>query len=187
MIILISGKQGSGKTTLAQQLKASLGAKRVLHMKFADPLYQIHNAMWNILESYGIPREEKSGDFLQFVGTEWGRKRDPEIWVKIARTRAMRALGDFEFVIIDDCRFENEFDAFPEAFSIRLECDREIRKARAQGWREDETHPSEVGLDGYSTQNKFNLYLMTDSSAIESVVKVATKRVINEYNERCSS
>lgn len=65
-------------------------------------------------------------------------------------------------VIIDDCRFTNEFDAFPQALRVRLNAAEDVRKGRAESWRENTVHPSEVGLDLYDIEGKFDLYLQTD-------------------------
>lgn len=156
MIILISGRQGSGKSELTQRLQQHYISKAI---KFADPIYEMHKAVWNVLEPYGVKREAKSGDLLQFLGTEFGRKRDPQLWVSIARARADLIVSLGRLAIIDDCRFRNELEAFPHALRIRLNCDREIRKARCDSWRENETHQSEIDLDGFD--HKFNLVLDT--------------------------
>jgi hypothetical protein len=65
-------------------------------------------------------------------------------------------------VIIDDCRFPNEFEAFPEALRVRLNADEKVRKLRTEAWRENTLHPSEVSLDIYDIEGKFDLYLQTD-------------------------
>jgi hypothetical protein len=65
--------------------------------------------------------------------------------------------------VIGDCRFENEFDAFPHALRVRLGCPEEVRKSRCSMWRENTQHPSEIGLDKYAKEGWFDLYLHTDS------------------------
>lgn len=173
-IILISGKQGSGKTTLAtaiKEKKSGLGFVFVGTEKFADTLYELHNYLLNRMESLtNTPRAKKDGHLLQILGTEWGRKTfGDNVWVDILKRKvtALGSGGSKRLTIIDDCRFENEFDAFPEALRIRLECSEEIRKQRAESWRDASSHPSEIGLDEYSAQGKFDLVFDTGKDSVD--------------------
>ncbi len=165
-VILISGKMGSGKTTLANNLVAALKAKgkTVEALKFAAPLYAMHDAVGHVAKQYGIPFDKKEGTLLQLLGTEWGRNlKGQDVWVNAVKHQIAQEWG-LDYVLIDDARFENEFDAFPEAFSIRLEANEENRKARAEGWRPNSTHASETSLDQYAQQGKFTLTLDTNQS-----------------------
>lgn len=167
VVILISGKMGSGKTTQTKKFIDRLGAS---YIKFADPLYECHDAIWDVLEKYGVTREKKSGDLLQYLGTEFGRKRDENLWVNIARKRADDFLAEGrKLLVLDDCRFENEFNAFPEALKVRIECSRDVRKERADSWRENENHPSEIGLDNYAAQGKFDLYYDSEKMTSDEI------------------
>lgn len=185
-VIIISGKQGSGKTTLQKGIQSKLYAlgNRVELINFADIIYQIHDYAINVLEGVGVKRDlVKDGVLLQLLGTEWGRKSiDTNVWVQIAKNRieAMaKNMHNVGYVILGDCRFENELDFFPDALKIRLECDREIRKTRCSQWRENDTHPSEIGLDMYSTSGAFNLYFDTGSVSIDDTVEITLKHLEN--------
>lgn len=163
-VLLISGKQGSGKSTLSKNLMVELGAVgvKVTMMKFADPLYAAHDGVYEALSKFGMPKSERPDKrLLQLLGTEWGRNTiGPDVWANLARHRAINAFGLFSasreigdalhhVIIFDDCRFLNEFNAFndlPNA-KIRLEAPSEVRKDRTDVWRDDTNHPSEVGLD----------------------------------------
>lgn len=168
-VVLISGKQGSGKSTLQNRLTGIMSLKkgvRVHNVNFADPLYKMHNFCVGLIETLGIKRDlVKDGPLLQLLGTEWGRKTvDEQIWVKALQ-------GQIKFImeregrgyeknvfIVGDCRFRNELDGIPEALKIRLECDRETRKKRCSMWRENDMHPSEIDLDEWvSTPGKFDM------------------------------
>jgi DNA polymerase III delta prime subunit len=172
LIILISGKQGSGKTTTARALISSLyysylGEYFPIIKKFADPLYSLHDTILKEMQKMtGEAQPVKDGALLQVLGTEWGRKsRGENIWVDILKHEIQR-LSPSVAVVIDDCRFENEFDAFPNALRVRLEASEEKRKLRADSWRENISHPSETGLDAYASQGKFDLYIRTDDPAL---------------------
>lgn len=173
-IVLISGKQGSGKTTLANELKKNLVFRKALNItsvKFAGIIYAIHNYAVETMESLGFSSNHKHGDLLQFLGTEWGRKNfGDDVWVKATRSR-IDAL-ETPIVIIDDCRFENEFDGFPEALRVRLECPEEIRKIRCDSWRDATNHPSEISLDNYVKNGKFDLIFYTDKQSTDHCVEI---------------
>lgn len=180
MIILISGRQGSGKTTLARKLLEKLGACNALNHRFAQPLYEMHNSCRAILEKYQISGYDysiKDGDLLQILGTEWGRKRIREtVWVECT-LNAIRLAPQNIIHIIEDARFRNEFDmvkAMPDVITIRLNCPEEIRKERVEMWRDNTTHPSEIDLDEYAETDKFD---MNFNTSIESVDDIATKVV----------
>ena len=183
MIILISGKQGSGKTTLSQYLKDVLEGKgiNVQIMKFASPLYLMHNEVRRVLQGFdpnntlGYDFDKKDGTLLQLLGTDWGRNNiHKDVWAKLTLANAEAYLGPAlngkvispRIVIIDDCRFPNELD-IPNAESkhpvlnVRLECDRDIRKERCESWRDNEQHESETALDAYA--EKFDLTFNTDA------------------------
>ena len=173
-IVMFSGLQGSGKSTAAMQLYQDIhkfcphfGRAQIL--KFATPLYKIHDSILNEMERMsGIPRVKKDGPLLQYLGTDWGRNNfGSDIWVRIIKAEmadiSSRSPTAVVF-ILDDCRFENEFDAFPEAFRIRLSAPEEIRRGRAESWRENTNHPSETGLDKYEKEKKFDLVFNTYSN-----------------------
>lgn len=159
-IVAISGKQGSGKTTLAKSLVEKYKGS---HFKFADPLYDMHNSIRDLLfTKYNYSMKVKDGKLLQLLGTEWGRNTLGEtIWSDLTSRRIMSKIHDCDtyenkaFIVIDDTRFENELDMFSyfkevsncHVITIRLEAGEEVRKVRADDWRPATEHPSEVGLD----------------------------------------
>jgi dephospho-CoA kinase len=184
LIVMLSGKQGSGKTAVADRLATYWGARgiAVWRTKFAAPLYDLHDAVYAVLSRYGIePPPPKDKDLFQILGTDWGRnKRDKDMWVKCVRmlmkdaTAHWLKTGLFHIVLIDDLRHRNEFEAFPGAFTVRLECPRDIRMKRVSYWRENENHQSEVDLDGYVVSGHFGLVLDTaTTTADEAANKIA--------------
>jgi AAA domain-containing protein len=175
-ILLISGQQGSGKTTTTNLVSELMFQAKWNYrsFKFASPLYAMHDAVRNIALEYGIPMPEKDGPLLQMLGTEWGRNHyGQNIWVEICRKNIDSVLDIWtrndqaqkqqgSCAIIDDCRFPNEFDGFPDAFKVRLQCREEVRKQRTHAWRENTGHLSETALDGYDADGKFDLYIDTE-------------------------
>ena len=156
--IFISGKQGSGKSTLANKLEEMLWQSPIepVRMKFADPIYSLHDGIWDFIETCGLKKkkclpkgETVDGRLLQLLGTEWGRTMMPNIWANILRKR-LEDIEGRKLAIIDDCRFPNELNVMTRGFSlrVRLECIEGIRRDRAEKWRHDVDHISETALDG---------------------------------------
>lgn len=162
-IVLLSAKQGGGKTTLQKLLAERSENKAATYcVNFADILYEMHDAVLAILNRYWPKRDiAKDGPLLQVLGTEWGRRTlGEDVWVKCLQNK-IKMLPPESLVIIGDCRFENEFDGFPQALRIRLVAPEQVRKARCSMWRENTRHPSEVSLDKYEAERRFDLMFDT--------------------------
>lgn len=187
--ILISAKQGGGKTTLQRLLRAHLETNGwdVCYQKFADPLYEMHDAVQKIAAKYGVSTLPKDGDLLQLLGTEWGRnKKGPDVWVNALRHSWKQFVDDKAktpdrskkcALLVDDLRFENEFEAFPRAFRIRLEASEEVRRARASYWRENTRHPSEISLDAYAQSGKFDVTIDAEACSAEQTLAIVSGRL----------
>ena len=184
MIILISGKQGSGKTTLARALIKKINEQPGVYaqnMTFAEPLYTFHDFIWGYLQDHGIEKKHvKDGYLLQLLGTEWGRdKVDPFIWAKLLKARVEKhkntqgKLYSKTYYIVSDCRFKNEFDAFGTdgVMTVRLYCNKDVRMKRAEMWRETDNHPSETDLDIYAEAGQFDCYYNTEVESVDSIVE----------------
>lgn len=108
-LIGIAGKAGAGKDTVADYLVETFGFRKA---SFADALKTGLAAMGfpepleRALKEEIIPGFEFSWrQAAQQLGTEWGRRLDPDIWTKITAKRLKRAGID---TVIADVRFENE-------------------------------------------------------------------------------
>jgi hypothetical protein len=155
MIIGIAGTKGSGKDTIALQLKKEY---EFHHIKFAEPLKEMLRV---ILQYRGasllmidamlegdrkeVPSEYFSGrtprHAMQTLGTEWGRNCiASDLWTSIAAERTA-AFAKFANVVISDIRFPNE-----------VEC---VHKLGGEVWRvirdmshPADQHPSEIQVAG---------------------------------------
>ncbi len=106
IVIVLTGKKGSGKTTVsnwfAKQLNKHHYTTSVQPM--AAPLKAVATSMgWN------GEKDEKGRRLLQLLGTECGRNCISEnIWIdKWIHTAK---IANSKVTIIDDCRFDNEYD-----------------------------------------------------------------------------
>ena len=125
---------GSGKDTAAEYLCDKYTG--VAH-SFAAPLYDILKYAQRVCNF----KERKDRAFLQFVGTEWARDQDPNIWVNIA----LKTTPEDGNVFLSDVRFKNELTALKKAgwFCVRVE--RASQSQRAGTGTSD--HTSETELD----------------------------------------
>lgn len=162
-VVMISGKQGSGKSTITAKLRLlcqrrtkTWAASEVI---FAGPIYEVHNYRRDLFRKYGLKMDEKDGPFLQDLGTKHGRERLGEnVWVKIAENKIFQEIEKLHkdgfqraSFFISDTRFPNELNLASEwknSIKVRLEAPEVVRKQRCPAWRDRTDHPSEVSLDG---------------------------------------
>lgn len=108
VVILISGKAGSGKTTVADMLEEKfldIPSLRVFRYAFASPLKFIAEAYIG----WDKKKDDKGRKLLQEQG-RIGREYDENIWVKHFLNQLDKKAGvlPFNVAIIDDWRFPNE-------------------------------------------------------------------------------
>ena len=186
-VVLLSGKQGSGKTTTQDALIAALMKREktlALKMNFADEIYLIHNFALNRLSEHGFQVPQKDGKLLQLLGTEWGRTtHGQDVWVQVIKSRINRFIemntdrDGHLVVVIGDCRFKNEFDAFPDALTVRLYANKSTRVERCSAWRDNDQHQSEIDLDQYSADERFKLSYNTGNLTTDEIIKDLIERI----------
>lgn len=137
--IAFIGKMGSGKTTAAQYLVRRYGYEAV-HM--AAPLKRIAAELW--------PENGDDRDRLQRLGIAV-RRIDRDTWVDLAARTIDQLEGP---VVVDDCRFPNEYEALAErGFRfVEIICEETARVDRLMriGRLQDHSqlrHESETALD----------------------------------------
>ena len=146
LFIGISGKMGTGKSTISHMLKAAFqDTGKVDIVSIASPLYKAQSMLYT---EYGLTVSgEKDRDLLITLG-KWGRDKNPDFWVE---QFAKSVIGsDSEIIICDDIRFKNEVAFFEErGFLFRLEGSQrgdnlDLSKA---------SDPTECALDDYNFDN----------------------------------
>jgi len=161
----LTGPAGDGKDTIAERLVTHHGFQA---LAFADPLYDGLQAMFNVSDEDTEDRARKEAPLpwmnlsprtlLQELGT-WGRRLDPDLWLRVARFRVdllTRQGVDLTRLVFTDVRFENEA-AFVKQSGGR------IGEVTRPGRYEVRAHESERGLPmGY-----VDTFLMNDRTIPE--------------------
>lgn len=195
VVVLISGCQGSGKTTTANNVADLLRSEgiNVVRTRFAAVLYEMHDACVEIGLKYGLPLKKKESRLLQVMGTEWMRESvDVNGWVNAAKGKVKHEFSlnpdKVNVAVMDDCRFDNEFHSFDnedvEVIRVRLVAPESERKVRADAWRDDTSHASETGLDLYDERGMFDIRYQTGSDGCSEmfVANDLFKRIIEKIS-----
>lgn len=174
-LIGLSGKMRSGKDHGADFLLETLHkqGKPARKIAFADTLKELAA---HIQRTCGFP-EEKDRALLQFLGTNFARARDTDVWVKcfvreFAKARLEMPTCTF---IVTDCRFPNEVEALEDlGFTLaRITASEKIRIDRGADV-ENLYHASETGLDPYDVQGRWNCVIKNEGTQAEYEQKLLT-------------
>ena len=131
-------RMGAGKDTAVDYLIQKYGGTKI---SFASHLYKILHFAQNLC---GFPLE-KDREFLQWVGTEWGRKKEKNIWVRLTVEEAEQIKGN---IFNSDVRFPNEFQTMKDNgwVCIKINRNQDLIDANRAGSGMT-THSSETALD----------------------------------------
>lgn len=168
-IIIFSGKQYSGKDTLAKILLKNMPEYRRCAMGDIIKLEygRTHNLTYEEIEkNKPIYRQG-----LIDLGN-WGRSQSDDYWLK----KIIEQEGN---IMVTDVRVSFEYKTFKQAgaISIRVECPRDIRAKR--GTLVGETDVTEVGLDDVTDWD----YVIHNDSTYEDLEKKAMSLI--EELKRC--
>lgn len=153
MKIAFGCKMGVGKDTAVKYLIEKYGGEKIA---FSTPIYDIlHYA-----QSLCGFSDEKDREFLQYIGTEWGRRKDPDVWVKLALKNVSETNTN---IYISDLRFLNEFDYLK---NNGWKCVKIVRKPlNDRKGTGSETHISETSLDN-QPDDRWD-YILTNNGTVE--------------------
>lgn len=161
-IIMVSGKAGSGKDTIANFFKDELIAsnKRVLVMHFADLVKYYATQYFN----WDGEKNEAGRNLLQEIGTTVMRGRYPEYWAEIIGkfidAYTIPEHSFFDYILIPDWRFINEYEVVydyaaiqnNETITIRIERydDAGLKWKNPNMTSDQLNHISECELDNFA-------------------------------------
>ena len=168
-IIIISGKQYSGKDTLARVLLDTLvDFKRI---GIGDAIKLEYGKQKGLTFEEIEKNKHLYRDDLIKLGN-FGREKDPNYWL-------YKILEIKENVIVPDIRVVHEVEIFKNegAFLLRVEATREARSLR--GKITNENDPTEISLDNYNGWN----YVIDNSGDMKSLVEKSKPliKVIKEF------
>lgn len=157
------GKQGSGKTTLAETTQSLLDEEHgkdgeivPLAAALKDAVNETLNGLYHggvIPESthLELTKEQKRPAF-QAIGAEL-RNHWPDVWAETWRHKCEQLLAEDVLPLNDDMRYPNEVETAQDLgiVVVRLQASRELRGDRISIVGEE--HESETALDDYSTAN----------------------------------
>lgn len=142
LLIGISGKMGTGKSTVSNILREATGAEII---SMASPIYKLQDMIYDEcnLEMKG----DKDRDLLIALGL-WGRSKDKEFWLEQFANKILQSSSDI--IICDDVRFPQEAEFFRRnGFLFRI-------TGAQRGNNVDESkfnNESETALDDYEFEN----------------------------------
>lgn len=146
-IVCISGKARHGKDTAANYMKKKLelSGKKVLIAHYADLLKYICKTIFN----WNGVKDENGRQLLQYVGTDVIREQNPDYWVEFIISILDLFYGDWDYVLIPDCRFPNEVERLKEAeFDVTaVKIVRDDFKSELTP--EQQNHKSETAMDEF--------------------------------------
>ncbi len=142
-IIIFSGKQYSGKDTLAKILLEHMPEYRRCAMGDIIKLEygRMHNLSYDEIEN----NKHLYRQGLINLGN-WGRSKSDDFWIK-------KIISEQGNIMVTDVRVPFEYNTFKNAgaIAIRVECPREIRAQRGTLIGEDDI--TETGLDNITDWN----------------------------------
>jgi dephospho-CoA kinase len=166
MIVMISGRSGSGKDTVGEILK-----KNYTRLAFADELkkevskkYNIPIELMNSQEGKKtlIPGSEKTVREILIEHGEEERKKDKNVWIK----KIISKIKKEKNYIITDWRFKNEYEEIKKNYEKIIT----IRIERKKINKIENDRGSETELDNY----KFD-YIVKNDGTIEELKKMILK------------
>lgn len=172
-IIGIAGPAQSGKSTLSNEFRRLIEFRGgEFHEKpFAGPLKAMLAAInVSILEKDKNVVDARFGVsprvLMQTLGTEWGRKINPDAWLNVWRSQ----LPTSGLVVVPDVRFENEAHAIREMGGILIHVTRPVTADMLAV----PAHASEAGIK----RQKGDMVLHNDRG-IEKVAAFAAQIIDN--------
>lgn len=186
MIIALTGRMGVGKSTaieiISRLAKDKLGLDSEL-VKFAQPLYDMQEFIYNrIYPTHTRPSDfTKDRKLLQWLGTEWGRSIDQNLWVNLWTQKALAYQSEGKVVLCDDVRFNNEAQA------LHWESGYVIKMISAQT---DSRIDTESGIKNHASENGVNSDLIdyvvvNDGSKLDLEIQLAL--ICNNLFTKCGA
>lgn len=156
MKIAFGYKAGSGKDLSIKYLIKKYGGNKIY---FSEPLYDILFYAQKVC-GFEIKKDRK---FLQFVGTEWARNINSDIWINLLISNSNKLDGH---IYCSDVRFINEFESLKKNGWILIKISRTNIDSKRIG-NGYNNHISEIDLD-YVKDNEWD-YIIENNGTIKEL------------------
>jgi hypothetical protein len=130
-------KRGVGKDTSCDYLIKKYGGEK---LSFAQPLYKILHFAQTVCSF----EQTKDRKFLQFIGTEWARSINNDVWVNLL-VEQTKKYKDNRNIFVSDLRFQNEFKALKDHGFICVHL-KSLKDSPTEGYN---NHSSDMDLDNF--------------------------------------
>ncbi len=176
MKIAFGYKISSGKDTCVDYLIEKYGGHKI---SFAQHLYDI---LYYAQKVCGF-EIEKDRKFLQWVGTEWARARDSDVWVRLTIKESERIKKEEinKNIYCSDVRFLNEFEALKKNGWVLIKINRPEINSDIRIGTGSISHISENMLD--TVEDKEWDYIIDNNSSKEKLFQ-DLENIIKDINEK---
>lgn len=144
-VICISGKAQHGKDTTASLLRDALenDGYTVLIAHYGDLVKYVCKTFFG----WNGEKDEYGRSLLQHVGTDVIRNQQEDYWVGFIGDMLRMSPGEWDYVLIPDCRFPNEVE-YLRGLGFDVTHVRVLRENFVSPLTEEQqAHPSETALD----------------------------------------
>ena len=180
--ILISGKAGSGKDTVAQFMKEELEkhGKRVIVIHYGDAVKWVLRDFFN----WDGKKDTVGRTLLQHIGTDVVRTQFPNFWtgIVVGLLKSFEPYSDFDIALVPDARFPNEVNIALENLQNCVAVRVNRHNADGSEWinpnltEEQRNHPSETSLDCFA----FDYVIHNDEGL--NTLEESAKAVLTDLN-----
>lgn len=129
-------KRQIGKDTSCNYLIQKYGGVK---LSFAQPLYDILHFAQDVCNF----QQSKDRKFLQFIGTEWARSINENVWIDLLIEQVK--MCKHQNIYVSDLRFKNEFKALKDLNFICIKIDG--LQQQQDGYF---NHQSDIDLDNFN-------------------------------------
>jgi hypothetical protein len=154
--IAFGGTMGSGKDTCVDYLASKF--PNYTRLSFAQPIYDI---LEYAQTKCGFPKH-KDRKFLQFIGTDWARNIDDNVWINIVLNTEIKNVG-----LLSDVRFFNEFQALKDNGWICIKINRHNYDKTERSGSGNILHSSELELQNIN-DNEWH-YIIDNNSTLNEL------------------
>lgn len=176
-IFLLHAHAQSGKDTCAAIMREEYENRgwRVITIAFADYV------RWSLEKYYGVKdyKTPEGRTLIQHFATDLVRKNDPTFWGRTVADLLKAIEEDFDYVIIPDWRFMNEYEVLNNRFAphtiVQVKIDRPNNELTDNMTDAQRNHQSEVELDKYEN---FDYNIVNEFGKLEET----EKQLINMIN-----